>query len=161
VLGGLESLRTLPHDAIFVAIGNNRRRRELCEALSDAGERLISAIHPSAQVGSEVAIEAGVMIAAGAIVNTGTRIEKGAIINTAATVDHHSFVGVCAHLAPGVHMGGHVRVGAESLIGIGAIVLPYVHVGAGAVVGGGACVTKTVPANTTVVGVPARPLSNS
>ncbi len=41
-------------------------------------------------------------------------------------------------------------------IGSGAIVNPGVRIGCGAVVGAGAVVTKDVPPNTVVVGVPAR-----
>jgi carbonic anhydrase/acetyltransferase-like protein (isoleucine patch superfamily) len=42
------------------------------------------------------------------------------------------------------------------LIGIGAIVLDGVRIGAGSIVGAGSVVTKDVPANSLVVGVPAK-----
>lgn len=41
-------------------------------------------------------------------------------------------------------------------IGSGAVLLPGIEVGSGAVIGAGAVVTKSVPANTTVIGNPAR-----
>ncbi|MBU0580436.1 MAG: N-acetyltransferase [Candidatus Margulisbacteria bacterium] len=41
-------------------------------------------------------------------------------------------------------------------IGSGSVILPGIVIGENAVVGAGAVVTKDVPANTTVVGVPAR-----
>jgi acetyltransferase-like isoleucine patch superfamily enzyme len=41
-------------------------------------------------------------------------------------------------------------------IGSGAVLLPGIEVGIGAVIGAGAVVTKSVPANTTVFGNPAR-----
>jgi acetyltransferase-like isoleucine patch superfamily enzyme len=43
-------------------------------------------------------------------------------------------------------------------LGSGAVVLAGVRVGAGALVGAGAVVTRDVPAESTVLGVPARPL---
>ncbi len=49
-----------------------------------------------------------------------------------------------------------VRVGAKAKIGAGSIILPGVQIGAGAVIGAGSVVTKDVPAETVVVGHPAR-----
>ena len=46
-------------------------------------------------------------------------------------------------------------------LGIGCVVLPNVRVGRGAVVGAGAAVVRDVPANTTVVGIVARPTLRS
>jgi sugar O-acyltransferase (sialic acid O-acetyltransferase NeuD family) len=155
VLGAVSRLSITGHDAIVVAVGDNRRRHELCAQLNAAGETLVAAVHPSAVIGSHCEVEAGAMICAGAVVSTGSRIRFGAIVNTAATVDHHSDIGACAHIAPGVHMGGQVCVGEAAMVGIGSTVLPKVRIGASATVGAGAVVIRDVPANTTVVGIPA------
>lgn len=47
-------------------------------------------------------------------------------------------------------------IGDGVLIGAGATVLGDVRIGDGSVIGAGAVVTKSVPANSTVVGIPAR-----
>ena len=47
-------------------------------------------------------------------------------------------------------------IGDGVLIGAGATVLGDIHIGDGSIVGAGSVVTKSVPANSTVVGVPAR-----
>ncbi len=51
-----------------------------------------------------------------------------------------------------------VKIGNKVWIGAHATVLPGVTVGEGAVIAAGAVVTKDVPANTVVAGVPAKPI---
>lgn len=161
VLGPISSLPDIPHDAVVVAIGDNRTRERLSRALAVRGERLAMARHPSAIVSEDVSIGAGSMLCAGAIVNTGTSIGCGAILNTGCTVDHHTAVGDFVHIAPGVHMGGEVTVGARAFVGIGAVVLPGIAIGDGSIVGAGAVVTRDVAPGVTVVGCPARPIART
>ena len=159
VLGSVAQASSIPHDAVVVAIGDNPTRQRISLRLEAQGERFATAIHPAAVVGSDVEIGAGTMVSAGAVVNPGARIGRGVILNTACSVDHHNFVGDYAHIAPGAHLGGDVRIEEGALIGLGAGVLPGRQVGAWATVGAGATVTRNVPDRTTVAGVPARTMT--
>lgn len=158
VLGALADLSSIPHDAVIVAIGDNATRQRLFTTLQAAGEHFAVARHPASILASDVVLGPGVMVCAGAIAGPASSIGANTILNTGCTVDHHAIVGEHVHIAPGVHMGGEVSVGAGALIGIGAVVLPRRRVGAWAVVGAGAVVIDDVPAHSTVVGLPARPL---
>ena len=60
----------------------------------------------------------------------------------------------------GLESGRPIRIGSDVWIGGGAILLPGVTVGDGAVIGAGSIVTHHVPANTTVVGNPARAVTD-
>jgi acetyltransferase-like isoleucine patch superfamily enzyme len=60
------------------------------------------------------------------------------------------------HLAPGVHLGANVTIGEETLVGIGASILPDIRIGRSCVIGAGAVVVRDVPDGETVYGVPAR-----
>lgn len=62
--------------------------------------------------------------------------------------------------ATGLEFGRPIRIGANVWIGGGAIILPGVSVGDDAVIGAGAVVTRDVPPGVTVVGSPARQISN-
>jgi sugar O-acyltransferase (sialic acid O-acetyltransferase NeuD family) len=158
VLGTVADLDGVPHDAVIVAIGNNRIRRDVYDRLVRKGERFVRVVHRSVVIGGDVHLSAAnVMICAGAIVNPGTTIGANVILNTACSVDHHNRVGDHAHVAPGVHLGGYVTVGEGAFIGIGAAVVPGVRIGAWSTVGSNAAVVRDVDDGITAVGVPARP----
>ena len=156
VLGTIAQLDEFDHDAVIVAIGDNRTRARIFESVQARGEQIVNAIHPAAVLAPDVCLGEGVMICAGVVVNTGTVIGDDVILNTGCTVDHHNHIGNHAHIAPGVHLGGDVTIGEGTVVGIGATVIPQRTVGAWSVVGAGAVVTKDIPAHATAAGVPAR-----
>lgn len=55
---------------------------------------------------------------------------------------------------------GHIHIKKNAWIGAGATILPGVTIGENAVVAAGAVVTKDVPANTVVGGIPAKHIKN-
>lgn len=161
VIGDLTARANFDYQALIVGIGDNRARLQILQELTLQNERIVQAIHPSSTIAADVHIDDGVAICAGAIINTGARISLGAIINTSATIDHHCALGAGCHLAPGSNLAGNVSVGEGALVGIGACVTPGVSIGAWAIVGAGAAVTRDVAPNSTVVGVPARPIRHA
>lgn len=156
VLGKIADLAAFEHDAVIVAIGDNRTRRTLFMTLQSQGESLATAIHPSAVVAPSAVVGAGAVLCAGVIVNPGASIGVNVIVNTGATVDHHNVIGDHAHIAPGAHLGGDVAIGEGTLIGIGAVVMPQQRVGAWCTVGAGAVVTRDLPDQVVAIGAPAR-----
>ena len=99
-------------------------------------------IHPAARIGRRLTIDHGIGVVIG-----GT-----AIIG----VDCLIYQGVTLGMT-GKHGGKrHPTVGSHVMLGAGSIVLGDISVGDGALVGAGSVVVHDVPANTTVVGNPAR-----
>jgi sugar O-acyltransferase (sialic acid O-acetyltransferase NeuD family) len=160
VLGPLSHLSRVAHDVVVVAIGDNQRRCNIFTRLKQEGESFMTVCHPGATIAREVTLGAGSMVLAGVVVNTGSRIGENVILNTSSSVDHHSIVEPHAHIAPGVHLGGEVRVCEGALVGIGAVVIPRRTIGAWSIVGAGALVHSHVPDGLTVVGVPAKPFKS-
>lgn len=158
VIGGKQELLEA-RDQIcggIVAIGSNRARSAVAGWLSDNGFDLVSAIHPSAQLGRGVAVDAGTVIMAGAVVNSDTTIGRNVIINTKASIDHDCTIGDGVHIAPGATLCGTVSVGAGSFVCAGATVIPNLSVGNNVIVGAGSSVIKDLPDNVMVVGSPAK-----
>lgn len=152
----VEELRSEGVEYAVIAIGDNQARQTMAERLSKSDFTMATLVHPSAIIANGVAIGSGTVIFAGVIINPSTYIGDNVILNTAATIDHDCVIENCAHIAPGVHLAGHVRVGERALVGVGAAVKPNIRIGNDARVGVGAAVIHDVPRGVTVVGVPAR-----
>lgn len=161
VLGGDELIETFPPSEILLvngigSVGLPVRRRELFELFKNRGYRFATVVHPSAIIASDVELEEGAQIMAGAVIQPGSRIGSNAVINTRVSVDHDCSIGAHTHIAPGVTLSGAVTVGASSHVGTGATVIQGVTIGSHSVIGAGTLVLKDVPSSVTVVGVPAR-----
>ncbi len=157
VLGDIDqSLESDPGDYdLIVAIGTNEVRARVASRSRAIGRSFATAIHPSAQIGTDVEIGPGTVVMAHAVVNTGARIGAHVIINTSASVDHDCVIGDYAHISPGAHLGGDVRVGRGAHVSIGVCAIPGVSIGAWSVIGAGATVIRDVPGSVIAVGTPA------
>ncbi len=156
VEGPLDRAKDCPCDGAVLAIGDNATRWVLAERLQFPW---LTVVHPSVLVAGGVSIGEGTALFAHSVVQPDTRIGRHVIVNTGAGIDHDCEVADFAHSAPGVRLGGNVTVETGSFVGIGTAVTPGVRIGAWAIVGAGAAVTHNVAPNSTVAGVPARPLT--
>jgi sugar O-acyltransferase (sialic acid O-acetyltransferase NeuD family) len=160
VIGGENVLKdkTYRDTRLILAIGDNAARKKFWHTINVVGYELACAVHPSAQVGTNVSIGLGTVIMANIAINSGTRIGENVIINTGATVDHDCVLEDYVHISPGAHLAGDVWVGELTHIGIGASVVQGVRIGRNVIIGAGAAVIDDIPDNVTAVGVPARVL---
>jgi sugar O-acyltransferase (sialic acid O-acetyltransferase NeuD family) len=160
VLGPIDSLSAIEHDAIVVAIGDNTGRRTMTERLVARGEKLATAIHPFTSIAPSATIGEGTMISAGALLLPRCSVGRGTLLNTKASVDHDSILGDYAHVSAGGTVGANVRIGDETLIALGASVASERTVGARTIIGAGAVVVRDIPDDVIAFGVPARVTSD-
>ncbi|MCA0981169.1 acetyltransferase [Exiguobacterium aestuarii] len=142
----------------IIGIGDNDQRASIAKRINEKmpNFEFISAVHPSAIIGKNVTIGPGVAVMAGSVVNPNTRLEAHSVVNTMSSVDHDCHLAPFSSVAPGAHLGGNVRLGERSFIGMGATVIHNIHIGSDTVVGAGATVVSNLPSQVIAFGTPAK-----
>ncbi len=144
------------------AIGAPATRELVVGIAETAGLRFVTLVHPRTERSRWIEIGHGSTICAGNILTTNITIGKQVQLNLDCTVGHDAIFGDYTTVAPGVHVSGWVHFRRRCYVGTGAVIIngsreaPIV-IEDDAVIGAGACVTRSVPAGATVVGVPAKP----
>ena len=144
----------------IVGSGHLALRRRVLARWQAAAPPWATVVHPTAFVSPSAHLGRGVFVGPHAVVHTGAHIGDHAIVNSGAVVEHDVVLGEGVHLAPGAVLGGGARVGPWSTCALGSRVRDHLTVGADALVGMGAVVVAPVPDGATVLGCPAKPRSS-
>lgn len=140
-----------------IGIGGPVLRKKMYDKFTILGGLFTSTISPKANIGHYgTKISKGANILIGAIVSNDVSIQKGTIVYFNTIITHDCFVGKFVELSPGAKLLGRVKIGDYSQIGASATILPNITIGKNVVVGAGSVVTKDVPDNCVVIGVPAK-----
>tara|TARA_R110002167_G_scaffold58527_1_gene165789 strand:+ start:7814 stop:8467 length:654 start_codon:yes stop_codon:yes gene_type:complete len=138
-----------------LGLGNPILRKKLSIKFISEGGVLTSTISKNATIGSyDIHISEGVNILSGAIISNSVRIGKGCIIYFNSIITHDCIINNFVEISPAAQILGGVHIGDYSQIGSNATILPNVKIGSNVIVGAGAVVTKDIPDNCVVVGVP-------
>ena len=137
----------------IIAIGDNKKREEISHS---PNLKFYTAIHPSAQMGLDVEIQEGTVIMANACINSSAKIGKHCIINTGAIIEHDNIIEDFVHISPNVALGGTVKIGKSTHVGIGSTIKNNITICENCKIGAGAVVVKNIIEAGTYVGVPAK-----
>ncbi len=157
VLGKVSEFGAYTDYKFITAIGNNLTRARL-SVLFDGKADWYTAIHPSAVISRYARVGEGSVVLANAVVNASARVGAHCIINTSAVVEHDNFIDDFVHISPLASLGGTVKIGKLTHVGIGAVIKNNIEICSDCIIGAGAVVVKNITEKGTYVGVPARSL---
>lgn len=137
------------------AIGSNKRQN-IIKQTTEKGYTFTNLIHPGAEIYSSVKLNNGIIIGPGSIISAETTIGNHVIINRGCLIGHHVKLGNFVTISPGSNIAGRVSIGNGAFIGMGSIILDGISIGHNSIIGAGSVVTKDVPPNVQVLGIPAK-----
>lgn len=158
------SKTTSPSEVGFVvAIGNpfGDVRVRLHELMKGKDLKPVSLADETARICVTAAYGEGLHAMPFAVVHSDARLGRQCLINTRALVEHDCVLEDGVEIGPGAVLCGRVTVGRYSWVAANATVRPRVRIGSNSIIGAGAVVVSDVPDNVVVVGVPARAVKNN
>lgn len=146
--------------SIVIAVGEPRLKAKIRGKYNNPLISFPTLVHPSVIFGDKESIKIGQgsIVCAGCILTTDINIKDFVTLNLQCTVGHDTVIGNYSSFMPSVNISGEVDIKEGVYVGTGAKIINQVEIGEQTIVGAGAVVAKTLPANCTAVGVPAKPI---
>jgi len=134
-------------------------RKQIIGGLGVPANRFTSVIHPSARISPSATVGYNVLIMAGVVVTSNAVISNHVCILPNTVIHHDVVIGEWTLIGSNVTIAGGTIVGDNCYIGSGSSIMNGLQIGSGALVGLGSNVIRNVQANAKVVGNPARDLA--
>lgn len=160
VLGGINDINKYDEDlSIVVCIADPKIKKKVISKINNSHIDFPSIIHPKASITDEfVTIGKGCIICEGTIITCNIEIKDFIILNLMCTVGHDTIIENYCSFMPSVNISGEVKIEQGVYVGTGAKIINLLDIGENTIVGAGAVVSKSLPANCTAVGIPAKPI---
>jgi sugar O-acyltransferase (sialic acid O-acetyltransferase NeuD family) len=165
VLGTTDELRRLHDQGDFerVLIGVGYESQYWREKFFDDFEDLVvpRMIHPSAYCNSSAVIGSGTVALPRAVIDMHCQLGRNVFLNPGVIIAHDSSIDDHCFVGPGVNISGFTSIGRNCFIGVGCSVVNDVSICDDCFIGAGSVVTQSIDRPGTYVGTPARFLSEN
>ena len=140
-----------------IGIGNPILRKKLSDDFLELGGVFTSTISPKSRIGSfGNRLGNGVNMMTGTVITIDITIGAGVVVILYCRLGDDCDIVNFVEISPGVNISGNCKIGAFSVLGTNVTVLPKITIGKNVIVGAGSVITKDVPDNCLVVGIPGK-----
>jgi len=147
--------------AVAVAVGSSASRAAVVARLTSPQLSFPALVHPQVALrpAQRLVLGEGCIIQRGCILTCDITLGRFVLLNLGCTLGHDSVLEDFCSLMPHANVGGAAHLAAGVYLGTNATVIHQVRVGAQTTVGAGAVVVRDLPAGCTAVGVPAKAIA--
>ena len=162
IVGPPESSLDHPDAQLVVCAGSGLARSTIVARLTAIGVepgRYASIRHPSVAVPASCSVGGGTILLANVVLTADVTLGRHVVAMPHAVFTHDDRADDCATICAGVSLGGDVRLGRASYLGMNSSVREHCVVGDNTVLGMGSALLQDLPDDQTWVGTPARPIN--
>ena len=132
-------------DAVFhIAVGDNIARYRLYRQLKKDGREVVSIIHPSVIIGSDVSTGEGIFIGPNVVIGHGVQLGNASIVSTSAIIDPMTILGEGVYIGSASNLGSRCKIYDYSYIGMGTTIIPDIQMGTGSLIRAGSLIMKDI-----------------
>jgi len=141
---------------VICALDDSMYREKMLKQAEKLGFKIDTVIHPSAQVSNFAKIGKGVIICQNCVIQPYAEIgdfcyiHEGDIVGPRVKINHSSTINNLVSISANTH------IGKRSNIGGGSIIVQNIKIGEETIIGPNSVVLKSIPANVTAMGNPAK-----
>ena len=160
VLCGTEDLADYCDIYAVCAIGSAKARKKVIENIKrkNPAIKFATLVDPSVIMSDLVDMGEGCIICANTVVTVNVKLGNHVHINLDCTVGHDAELSDYVTVYPSVNISGMTYYGECVELGTGAHIIQGKKVGKESIIGAGAIVIKDIPESCTAVGNPAKPI---
>jgi sugar O-acyltransferase (sialic acid O-acetyltransferase NeuD family) len=158
ILGSVQTY-TIGEDDVFIgAIGEPMDKVAYYTPIVERGGRFVNIIHPLANIGHNVQLGAGVVLAPFSSITSDVKVGNHVSIGAFSNLGHDVVVGDWCQISSHCGVNGKAVLADGVFLGSHACIIPGLTVGSGAYVGAGSVVVRNVGPRVKVFGNPAAPI---
>lgn len=157
ILKNFEAVKEILLDdpRFIIGIGGVKHRYNLNKIFGTLNAKSTTIIAKNAIISFNCSLGKGLNIMPFVNINSNTIIGDGCLINSHVSIHHDSIIGDFVEISPGARILGNAIIGDFTTIGTNATILPGITIGKNVIIAAGSVVTKNIPDNCMVAGVPA------
>lgn len=134
-------------DGVIISVSTSIPfRQRIFDEWTTLGIPFANVIHPSVQVGINVAMGTGNVILAFCQIGPCATVGNNNFLSAYCSIEHHSTLGNHCSFGPGVITSSRANIGDRARFGTGIFIEPHISIGHDSVVGSGCILWKDVPA---------------
>ncbi|MDO5655253.1 MAG: acetyltransferase [Flavobacteriaceae bacterium] len=158
--GAIENINKIDFKCgVVLGIGTPEIKRQIISKIKNPFVSYPNLIHPTSIIGKDnVDFGYGNIICAGVIITIDIKLHNFITLNLSCTIGHDTEIEDYCSFMPTVNISGEVKIQEGVYVGTGAKIINQLEIGRNTIIGAGAVVAKSIPANCTAVGIPAKPI---
>lgn len=159
IIGPVETYEIDKDDVFVCALGDVNYKRHYVDIILQKKGEFISLVHPTAYLGSNAAIGKGCILGPYVSISSDTKVGDFVTFLIKSHVGHDCSIGDYTHIGTMTNISGFVTVGKMVTIHPCCNIIPHKKIGDNSVIGTGSVVLSKVKEGTTVFGNPAKKIA--